>query len=85
MIEIKYGLLEKVVYLNGATLKFESGVVRDIRVIPTGISKNEAGEDVLDGYDVLYQLQSGIVLTSREVYDSEEQAKEALRQALFAE
>lgn len=84
MIEIKYGLLDKVVYLNSATLKFESGKVKDVRVIPTGISKDAAGEDVLDGYEVLYQLQSGIVLSSKEVYDSEEQALERYREELLA-
>ena len=50
MIEIKYGLLDKVVYLNTAEMRFDSDVVKDIRVIPTGISKDEKGEDRLDGY-----------------------------------
>lgn len=85
MVEVKYGLLEKVVYLNTAELRFDSDVVKDIRVIPTGISKSESGEDRLDGYEVLYQLRNGLVLSSKEVYDSEEQAKERYREALFAE
>lgn len=85
MIEVKYGLLDKVVYLNGATLRFESDAVKDIRIIPTGISKNEKGEDVLDGYEILYQLRNGLVLSSQEVYDTEEQAKERYKAALFAE
>ena len=85
MIEIKYGLLDKVVYLNTAEMRFDSDVVKDIRVIPTGISKDEKGEDRLDGYEVLYQLKNGIVLTSKEVYDSEEQARERYREVLFAE
>ena len=85
MIEIKYGLLDKVVYLNTAGMRFESDAVKDIRVIPTGISKDEKGEDKLDGYEVLYQLKSGIVLTSKEVFDSEEQAKACYREALFAD
>lgn len=82
-MEIRFGLLDRVVYLNGATLKFEEGVVKDVRIIPTGISKNEKGEDVLDGYEVLYQLQNGLVLSSQEVYDSEGQARERYREALF--
>lgn len=82
MIEIKYGLLDKVVFFNGATMKFESDAVRDVRVVPTGISKDEKGEDVLDGYEVLYQLQSGAVLTSKEVFDSEEQGRQRYREAL---
>lgn len=82
MIEIKYGLLDKVVYLNGATMKFESDAVRDVRVVPTGISKDAEGKDVLDGYEVLYQLKSGAVLTSKEVFDSEEQGRQHYREAL---
>lgn len=84
MIEVKYGLLDKVVYLNSATLKFEEGVVKDIRIIPTGISKGEDGQDRLDGYEILYQLTSGIVLSSKEVYDSEEQARQRYREAFCA-
>lgn len=82
MIEIKYGLFDKVVYLNGATMKFETGSVRDIRIFPTAISKSAEGEEVLDGYDVVYKLDSGLVLTSGEVFDSEEQARQRYREAL---
>lgn len=84
MIEIKYGIFDRVVYLNTSTLKFETGKVADIRVMPTGISKDENGEDILDSYDILYKLDNGIVLTSAEVYGSEEQARERIREALFA-
>jgi len=83
MIEVKYGLFDRVVYLNGATLKFESGQVLDIRILPTAISKNADGEDVLDAYDVVYKLDNGLVLASAEVYDSEEQARERYKEALF--
>jgi hypothetical protein len=82
MIEIKYGLFDKVVFFNGTTMKFEEDSVRDIRVMPTGISKDADGNDVLDGYEVLYQLQSGVVLTSKEVFDSEEQGRQCYREAL---
>lgn len=82
MIEVKYGLLDSVVYFNSATLKFERDAVKDIRIIPTGISKGEDGEDRLDGYEILYQLKSGIVLSSKEVYDSEEQGLGRYREAL---
>ena len=82
MIEVKYGLLDKVVYFNGATMKFENDTVRDVRIMPTGISKNESGEDVLDGYEILYQLTSGVVLTSKEVFDSAEEGLARYREAL---
>lgn len=82
MIEVKYGLLDKVVFFNGATMKFEEGVVKDVRIIPTGISKDEKGEDVLDGYEILYQLSSGVVLTSKEVFDSAEEGLKCYREAL---
>jgi len=82
MIEIKYGLFDKVVYLNGATMKFETGKVRDIRIIPTSVSTNAEGEEVLESYDVIYKLDSGLMLTSGEVFDSEEQVRQRYREAL---
>ncbi len=82
MVEIKFGLLDKVVYLNTAAMRFEESAVKGIRVIPTGISKNEAGEDVLDGYEVLYQLKNDVVLSSQEIFASEEQARERYREVL---
>lgn len=85
MVDIEFGLLEKVVYLNSATLTIEEGVVKGIRVVPTGISKDEKGNDVLDGYEVLYQLMNDIVLTSREVFQGKEQLLARYREALFAD
>ena len=85
MIEVKYGIFDKVVYLNNAALRFERDAVKDIRIIPTGISKGEDGEDRLDGYEILYQLKNGLVMSSKEVYDTEEQAKKIYRDVLFAE
>ena len=85
MVDIEFGLLEKVVYLNSATLSIEEGVVKGIRVVPTGISKDENGNDVLDGYEVLYQLMNDIVLTSREVFRGKEQLLARYREALFAD
>ena len=55
-IEIKFGILDRVVYLNTATARFETAVVKGIRVVPTGIHKDESGVDVLDGYVVLYEV-----------------------------
>lgn len=85
MVDIEFGLLEKVVYLNSATLTVEEGVVKGIRVVPTGISKDSEGNDVLDGYEVLYQLMNDIVLTSREVFQGKEQLLARYRDALFAD
>lgn len=84
MVDIEFGLLEKVVYLNSATLNIEEGVVKGIRVVPTGISKDEKGNDVLDGYEVLYHLMNDVVLTSREVFRGKEQLLARYREALFA-
>lgn len=53
------------------------GVVRGIQVVPTGISKDEAGNDVLDGYEVLYKMDSGLVLAESEVFASEAEARES--------
>lgn len=85
MVDIEFGLLEKVVYLNCATMTVEEGVVKGIRVVPTSISKDAEGKDVLDGYEVLYQLMNDIVLTSREVFQGKEQLLARYREALFAD
>lgn len=85
MVDIEFGLLEKVVYLNCATMTIEEGVVKGIRVVPTSISKDAEGKDVLDGYEVLYQLMNDIVLTSREVFQGKEQLLARYREALFAD
>ena len=74
-IEIKFGILDRVVYLNTATARFETAVVKGIRVVPTGIHKDESGVDVLDGYVVLYELFDGPMLAQDEVFGTAEEAK----------
>lgn len=84
-MEIRFGLLDKVYYLNTARMAVESDAIKGIQIIPTGISKSEQGEDVLDGYEVLYSLKNGLVLTGGEVYASEEELLARLRVVLGGE
>lgn len=74
-MEIRYNICDRVWFFNTAACAFESDTVKDVRVIPTGISKDVDGNDVLDSYDVLYALSRGGVVTEGEVFDSEEQAR----------
>lgn len=74
-IEIKFGILDRVVYLNTATARFETAVVKGIRVVPTGMHKDESGVDVLDGYVVLYELFDGPMLAQDEVFETAGDAK----------
>lgn len=76
MIEIKYQICDEVVFFNTAAMRFESGIVKGIQVVPTGISVGEDGRKRLDGCEVLYSLESGLVLTGAEVFDSEEEARD---------
>ena len=70
-----FSICDKGVYLNTATRKFDTAVIKGIQIVPTGISKDEEGEDVLDGSVVLYQTKEGPMLTEAEVFASEEEAK----------
>lgn len=76
MTEVKFKIYDKVVFFNTSACKFEKGVVKGIQVVPTASSKDENGEDRLEGYAVLYQMTSGVVLTENELFESEAAAKE---------
>lgn len=71
-----FSICDKVVYLNTATRQFDTAVIKGIQIVPTGISKSEAGEDVLDGSVVLYQTKEGPVLAEAEVFGTVEEARE---------
>lgn len=79
MIGVKFGICDKVVFFNTADCKVVTAVVKGIQIVPTGISKNEKGENVLDGYVVLYQTFDGPVLSEQECFGSEEECLEAYR------
>ena len=74
-VELRFGVLDEVVYLNTATARFEKAVVKGIRVVPTGIHKDESGKDVLDGSVVLYELFDGPMVAQGEVFASVEEGK----------
>lgn len=76
MIEIKFQICDEVVYFNTAAMRFEKGVVKGIQVVPTGISTDEEGRRRLDGCEVLYSLESGLVLTAAEAFATEEDARD---------
>lgn len=79
-----YKICDKVVYLNTASGRFESVEIKGIQVVPTGISKDENGENVLDGQVVLYQTVDGPVLAETEVFASEEEARKHWTEVLGA-
>lgn len=69
-ISLKYEICQKVWYFNSSSEMVESDEIKGARVMATGISKDENGESVCDGYVVLYQLDEGLVLSEREVFAS---------------
>lgn len=75
MIEVKFSICDEVFYLNTASEVIESDRVKGIQIVPTGIYKDENGEDVCDGIAILYSLRSGIVLSESEVFASEEDCR----------
>lgn len=74
-METKYSICDKVAYFNTAERKVLTAEVKGVQIVPTGISKNEKGENVLDGYVVLYQTFDGPILSELECFDSEEACK----------
>ena len=62
--------------MNTATGKYDSAEVKRVQIVPTGISKNEKGENVLDGSVVLYETLEGPTLAETEVFGSIEEARE---------
>ena len=75
-----FKICDKVVYLNTVTRKLEELEVKGIRIVPTGISKDEDGNNVLDGDMVLYETVNGPTLAASEVFADKESAKKAWKE-----
>lgn len=75
MTEVKFDICGRVFYLNTSSGRIESDEVKGIQIVPTGISKDEAGRNVLDGQMVLYQTVDGMVLAESEVFVSEDECR----------
>ena len=78
-MEIKYNICDKVAYFNTAECKVITAEVKRVQVLPTGISKDENGGNVLDGVVVLYETVDGPVLAEQECFASEAECFEAYR------
>ncbi len=74
-IFIMYSICDKVWYLNTATGRYDSAEVKRVQVVATGISKDEQGNNVLDGSIVLYETLEGPTLAECEVFASEDDAR----------
>lgn len=83
-METKFNILDKVVWFNTATRKMETGIVRGIQVIPTGMHRDENGEDILDSAMVMYQLDNKMTIAESEAFPTEEDAIGAYAEALDA-
>lgn len=83
-METKYSLCDELVFFNTTSCKFEKVHVKGIQIVPTGISKDSEGQDVLDGYVVLYQAKEGMVLSEQELFVDERSAKEHYAKVLEA-
>ena len=79
-----YNICDKVVYFNTVTRKLEELEIKGVRVVATGISKDEQGKNVLDGQMVLYETVGGPVLSETEVFPDKETAKTELRKIVEA-
>ena len=77
-MEIKYSITDEVVFFNTVSGKLETAEIKSIRVVPTGISKDKQGKNVLDGCVVLYDTVNGPTLAESEVFPDKETAKAEL-------
>lgn len=68
----KFNICDKVFFFNTAECRVEKVEIKGIRIIATGISKNESGESVLDGSIVLYETVNGPVLAESECFADEQ-------------
>lgn len=82
MTEVKFDICSRVYYLNTASAKIEQEEIKGIQIVPTGISKDEAGRSVLDGKVVLYQTVDGPVLAECEVFATEDECRTFWQNAL---
>lgn len=78
MIEVKFEPCSRVWFFNTVTRNVEPAEVKRIQIVPTAVSKNESGENVLDGYAVLYETLDGPVLSGAEAFGSEYDCKKVL-------
>lgn len=74
-MEIKFNICDKVVYFNPSECKIMTTEVKGIRVIPTGISKDDKGNNKLEGSVVLYETFDGPVLSEQECFKTEAECK----------
>ena len=72
-MEIKYNICDKVAYFNTAECKVMTAEVKSVRVLPRGIKKDEAGNNVLEGVVVLYETVDGPMLAEQECFASVEE------------
>lgn len=83
-METKFSLCDDLVFFNTTSCKFEKVHVKGIQIIPSGISKDSEGKDVLDGHVVLYQTKEGMVLSESELFVDERSAIDHYRSVLEA-
>jgi len=78
-METIFGILDTVWYLNTGNWKIENAKVMKIQVVPTGLSKNEKGEDVLEGTAVFYELDNRLVISEAEAFAVRDDVVDACR------
>lgn len=78
-MELKFGILDEVFFLNTATWKVENAKVMKVQVIPAGLSKDSEGKDVLEGVVELYELDNRMVISGAEAFASREEVLAACR------
>ena len=75
-MEIKFNICDKVVYFNTAEGRVATAEVKAIRVIPTAVSKDADGNNVLESKVVLYETVEGPILTETECFESADACRE---------
>lgn len=78
-MELQFGLFSEVFYLNTASWRIEKAKIVKVTVLPSGVSKDSEGNDVLEDIVVLYELDNRMVISEMEAFDTEEALREFLK------
>ena len=79
----KFSICDKVVWYNTGLKVIQEGEIKGVQIIPTGVSKDADGNNILEGYTVLYTIgDQRFVLAETELFADAKSCIEAHIEAL---
>ena len=81
----KFGLFDKVFFLDTARSTVSEAVVEGIRIMATDVVTSEAGEPILKAWAVVYHMKGGYALAETECFSSAEECRKHWQEVLGKE